>query len=126
MSVNQTNAEKAVAAWGDGMPDWVGVLARECDRLGQGKVASALGKSGGYVSRVVRCCYAGDYTEAEQLVRATFSAERVICPRYGSMALKTCITNRRRVKPVNWLHVEFARACPTCPNNTDRTPEEDA
>ncbi|GAN14137.1 hypothetical protein I6G65_15995 [Sphingomonas paucimobilis] len=119
------NRTKAVAAWGADAPAWVLVLADACDRTSQRGVADQLGKSSGYISRLINHSYAGSYPEAEQLVRATLADEDVVCPAYGQMPLKTCIRNRRREKPVNWLHVQFARVCPTCPNNTDRPHEQE-
>lgn len=115
-----TNVERAIAAWGASPPDWVGLLARSCDATNQRVVAARLGKSSGYVSRVLNNRYPGDLVEAERQVRAALGAERVTCPAFGDMALATCITNRRRVRPANWAHVQLARTCPDCPNNTDR------
>ena len=122
MPVNQlTNLERATAAWGLSPPDWIALLARSCDATNQRLVADRLAKSSGYVSRVLSRTYAGDYAEAERQVRATFGAERVLCPVFGDMGLRTCITNRRRTRPANWAHVQLARTCPDCPNNTDAT-----
>ncbi len=118
------NRLKAVAAWGDDCPPWVLMLADACDRTNQRIVADKLAKSGGYVSRLVNRSYAGSYPEAEQLVRATYADEGVVCPVFGQMPLKTCIRHRRRDRPANWAQVQLASACPTCPNNTDRTEEE--
>ncbi|WP_343526928.1 hypothetical protein [Sphingomonas sp.] len=114
-----------MAAWGVDAPAWVLVLADACDRTTQRMVAEQLGKSGGYVSRLINCSYAGSYPEAEQLVRATLTEEEVVCPLYGQMPLKTCIRNRRRERSENWLHAQFARTCPECPNNTDRPHEQE-
>jgi hypothetical protein len=129
MSVNHarpakgvTNRARAEEAWGLNMPRWVATLADASDRLSQRGVAAAIGKSAGYVSRLVNRSYAGDYGEAERLVMAAFSDERVHCPAMAtSMSLKTCMANRRRkALPQNWAHHAFARACPTCPNNSDQ------
>lgn len=120
MPVNQTNLERVELAWGPAAPEWVQLLARTCDATNQRVAADRLGKSSGYVSRVLNNRYAGDLAEAERQVRAAFSAERVACPVFGDMPLKTCITNRRRTRPANWAQVQLARACPDCPFNTDR------
>lgn len=127
MSVNvnrPSNLETAQRAWDGALPDWVATLATACDRTSQKEVAQRLAKSGGYVSRIINRVYAGSYDEAERQVRAVLGAERVTCPRWGaSIALKTCIGNRRRTAIRSWDHREWARLCPACPNNTDR--EED-
>lgn len=117
------NLAKAIAAWGDPLPEWVRMLAAACDRANQRDAGDRIGQSAGTVSRVLRRCYAGDYAEIERKVRAAFSAERVPCPVTGAqIQLKTCMRNRRRYRqgpPREWLHREYDRACPTCPNNTD-------
>lgn len=120
-----TNRERAAAAWAPEVPAWIGLLAGAADATSQRAVADRLGKSAGYVSRVINRAYAGDYAEAERQVRATFGAEEVTCPLPfgGAIPLRTCIRNRRRRTPANWMHLEHARACPGCPNNTDH--EED-
>lgn len=115
-----TNHQRAVAAWCGQLPEWVKLLALHADRTSQRAVADRLGKSGGYVSRLINHSYAGSYAEAERQVRATFGDERVDCPVFGAIALKTCIRSRRRKGPViNFVHRQFAAACPGCPNNTD-------
>lgn len=119
-----TNRDKALAAWAPETPAWVLLLADACDRTNQRSVADTLGKSGGYVSRLVNRSYAGSYPEAEQLVRARLGAEEVMCPLFGRMPLKTCIRNRRRERPANWAQVRFSQTCPDCPNNTDRNEED--
>lgn len=120
MPVNPTNLDRAQAAWGIAPPEWVALLARSCDATNQRVVADQLGVSSGYISRVLNNRYPGDLVEAERQVRATFGAERVACPLFGDMALKTCLKNRRRSAPANWAQVQLARACPDCPLNTDR------
>ena len=120
MSLNQTNLDRAEAGWGLPLPGWVKLLADACDRSSQAVVAGKLGASSGYVSRVLNNRYPGDLAEAERQVRAAFGAERVTCPVFGDMSLRTCIKNRRRAAPANWAQVQLARACPNCPNNTDQ------
>ena len=124
MSINLTNRDKALAAWGAEAPAWVLLLADECDRSGQRIAGNRIGYNSAVVSRIVNAKYPGDLAEVETLVRAALGAEQVMCPVFGVTPLKRCITNRRRTRPANWAQVQLARACPDCPNNTDR-PEED-
>lgn len=125
-AAGDSNLGKARLAWGAAMPAWVKLLAEACDRTSQREVAARLGKSGPYVSRILRNAYPGDMAEAERLVRAAYGAERVMCPLFGSMALKTCMRNRRRPHPARHeVHHAFDRTCPRCPNNTDKPHEED-
>lgn len=127
MSLNvNANLAKAEAAWGLPLPGYIKLLADACDRTNQRAVADRLGMSGGYVSRVLNQRYAGSYEEAEKLIRATFGDERVNCPAFGQMSLKTCIRNRRRKHgSQNFMHLRFDATCPTCPNNTDRPHDEE-
>lgn len=118
-----TNLMRAQAAWGAEMPAWVRLLASACDTSSQRKVADEMGKSSGYISRIVNRNYAGSYEEAELLVRSRYSGEGVICPLWGEIPLASCIRNRRRDGPPrNQQHLAHAATCPTCPNNTDRGP----
>jgi hypothetical protein len=122
MFVNHgTNLAKAIAAWGGDLPDWVRLLASACDTANQRSVAERLGKSPGYVSRLINQSYAGSYSEAETLVRAAFGGEGVVCPAFGdTIPLASCLRSRRRRDlPTTAIRRLYARLCPTCPNNTD-------
>ncbi|HEX8224489.1 MAG TPA: hypothetical protein VF605_11795 [Allosphingosinicella sp.] len=117
-----TNLERARLAWGgEAMPSWVRLLASACDATNQRQVGDALGKSSGYISRVLSRKYEGNYDEAETIVRAAYGNEDVVCPIWGAIPLASCVRNRRRKDPPqNQSHRLHAAACPTCPNNTDR------
>lgn len=116
-----SNVDRARTSWGADMPAWVGLLASACDAANQRSVADRLGRSGGYVSRVLNRSYAGSYDEAETIVRAAFGNEDVVCPIWGAIPLASCLRNRRRRGvPQNQAQLLFARTCPTCPMNTDR------
>lgn len=120
------NLDRAIVAWGVDMPSWVKLLANACDRTNQKAVAERIGKSGGYISRILNRNYAGSYTEAETIVRAVFSDDEVACPLWGLIPLATCIrARRRREPPRNGMHHAHARTCPTCINNTDRPASEE-
>lgn len=115
------NLVKAVEAWGDDCPEWIRTLANAADRSGQRTVAEKIGRSAGYVSRILSRTYPGRYDEAETLVRAAFGAEHVRCPAIGDdIPLAGCVRNRRREGPArNQLQQLFQRNCPRCPVNTD-------
>lgn len=124
MSVNLNNSDRAISAWGVDMPSWVRLLAAACDQTNQRAVGDQLGKSSGYVSRLINRNYAGSYVEAETIVRARFGSEYVDCPVMGEIPLRGCVRNRRREGPArNHLHQLWAKHCPNCVFNTDR--EED-
>lgn len=116
----QQNIARAIAAWGEAMPDWVRLLAAACDKSSQRLVADRLGKSHGYVSRILNRKYAGSYDEAGTIVRVAYGSDQVECPVMGEMPLASCVRNRRRKGlPTNRLQHLWARHCPVCPLNTD-------
>ena len=116
-----TNVARAALAWGTDMPPWVRLLASACDATNQRRVGDRLGRSAGYVSRVLSRNYAGSYEEAETLTRAAFGNEDVVCPIWGSIPLASCVRARRHEGPPrNIAHHLHAATCPTCPNNSDR------
>lgn len=120
LNVNVTNLDRAVAAWGEERPAWVRLLASACDTDNQRVVGDRLGKSSGYISRLINHSYAGSYAEAERLVRATYGEEDVHCPLFGPIPLASCLRNRRRKGPPrHQAHHQYAATCPSCPNNTD-------
>ena len=120
LNASSTNAERASAAWGSDMPVWVRLLATACDADNQRVVGERLGKSSGYISRVLSRTYAGSYEEAERLVRATYGGEDVDCPLFGPIPLASCLRARRRKGPArNHLQKQYAATCPTCSNNND-------
>lgn len=119
------NLSKARTAWGAELPDWVAALATACDRSNQRAVGDQLGRSSGYVSRIINHNYAGSYEEAEQLVRSRLNGERIRCPVWDSEILLSACRRYRRYRGIahNQMLRTYAAACPTCPNNTDA--EED-
>jgi hypothetical protein len=121
-----TNVMRAQAAWGADMPPWVRLLASACDTKSQRLVGDFLGKSSGYISRIINRNYAGSYEEAEIIVRTRLGDDGVVCPLWGSIPLSSCVRARRRKGPPrNQAHHVHAATCPTCPNNTDRQLAED-
>lgn len=120
LNASSTNAERAMAAWGDAMPAWVRLLATTCDTANQREAADRLNLSSGTISKVLNRKYPGNYEEMERKVRATFGGEDVQCPLFGPIPLASCMRARRRKGPPrNQLHHQYAATCPACPNNSD-------
>lgn len=116
MSVNQDRCREA---WGAEKPRWITLLAAACDATSQRIVADKLGRSSGYVNRLLYRTYAGSYEEAETLVLAAYAGDRVHCPAWNeTIPLASCVAARRR--PHHGVHQVYARHCPTCPSNFDR------
>ena len=117
----ETNVMRAEAAWGTDMPGWVQLLAQAADRLGQKAAGELIGRSGGYVSRVLRNDYPGDMAEAERIVLAKLSHTDVQCPEFGLIPQSSCFRNRRQAGDRStFLRRRFADACPQCRLNPDR------
>jgi hypothetical protein len=117
-----TNLQRAIEAWGAELPEWVRVLATACDASNQRGVGTLLGKSSGYISRIINNQYRGDLAEAERLVRARLCHEDVHCPIWNSpIPLSSCMRHRRRGRdvPSNTIQQSYLRVCPRCPNNAD-------
>lgn len=113
------NVERARAAWPD-TPHWVLLLAAASDATSQREAGRRIGRSSGYVSRVLSNTYGGSLAEAEMLVRSAWGAEIVACPLWGDIPLSSCMAHRRRKAPARTsVHHLYRNACPTCPNNTD-------
>jgi hypothetical protein len=116
-----TNLDRARQAWGEDMPPWVRLLGSACDSANQRQVGQRLGRSSGWVSRVLNATYGGSYEEAETLILAAYGNEGVVCPVFGAIPLSSCVRARRRkAPPQNQSHRWLAAACPICPNNSDR------
>lgn len=119
--------EKARAAWGPEIPDWVEALAAECAASSQNKVAQALGRSATLVSNVLAKKYPGDLAAVEDLFNGAFLNARVGCPALGLIPTNECRHWRekaRRFVNINALRVRMYRACVNCPRNRKETPNE--
>jgi len=110
----------ARSAWGDAMPDWVAILARECAARSQVHVANAIGRSPALVSQVLRRKYPGDVDAVEEAVRGAFMGAQVSCPAKGLIATHECQEwqrKSRRFVNINPGRVQMYRACNQCPRN---------
>lgn len=127
---SQRNRLAAQASWGDGMPDWIGVLADECDRLGLRDIARRIGLGKSTINEVIRHKYKGRVANVEAAVRGAFMGSTVECPVLDEIAVDLCIELQRRpFSTANPTRVALHRACPTCPHNrsqrsTSSKPEE--
>ena len=114
------NIDKARAAWPT-VPDWVAVLAEECDRSSQGRVGHAIGYSGAAVSQVIGNKYTGAIANVEVAVRGAFMGQAVTCPVLGELSLNKCLTHQRaKLITTNPQRIRLYKACRRCSNR--RTP----
>ena len=117
------SVENMRAAWGEDAPDWVLILAQECDRTSQNAVAKAIGYSPAAISNVLKKRYgigghSGDLAAVEQAVRGAFMNAVLECPELGEMPTHTCLDWQKKARAfanVNPLRVRMYRACRKCP-----------
>ncbi|MCB1395939.1 MAG: hypothetical protein KDJ98_08195 [Rhodobacteraceae bacterium] len=113
--------EKATAAWGTPLPDWIAALATACDQTSQARAATKIGRSGALVSGVLAKTYRGDMGAVEELVRGHLLSETVNCPALGVLPLHECrgwMAKARAFQNTNSLRVRMYRACHRCPRFT--------
>jgi hypothetical protein len=124
VSAGPSPLERARAAWGGALPDWVERLALECAQTSQARVAARLNRSASLVSTVLANRYAGSLEAVEEVVRGVLMAQTVSCPALGTIPSSTCQDWRRashRLAGHNAQRVMMFRACNRCPLNTRPT-----
>jgi len=111
--------DRAIAAWGESLPDWLEALARACDRQSQNTVAKKIGYSGALVSQVLNAKYGGGLTAVEQAVRGAFMSATVDCPIVGELAADVCNSHQRSPwAPHNPTRIAFFKGCRNgCPHS---------
>ena len=116
-----TPLDTARAAWGEDIPDWVVVLAEQCGRTSQNRVARELNRSASLVSGVLRCKYTGSLEAVEDVVRGVFMARSATCPALGEISTAACRDWMRKAHSFsneNSERVRMYRACRSCPRFT--------
>lgn len=104
--------------WGDSAPEWVIVLAEDCDRRSQKQVAQAIGYSAAVVNTVLSRTYKGDWGAVEQAVSGALLHVVVQCPVAGELAAHQCLEYQRQpFRATNAQRVRLYKACQVCPNN---------
>lgn len=112
-----TPLENARVCWGEGLPDWVKLLANECGKSSQSQVAKRLNRSAALVSAVLRNRYTGDMAAVEEVVRGVFERATVDCPAKGTMPANICRDwqlKGRAYSNENSERVRMYRACHRC------------
>ncbi|WP_137136647.1 transcriptional regulator [Rhizobium sp. FKY42] len=111
--------EKANAAWGNSLPDWVVVLAETCRHNSQSAVAKRIDYSPAVVSSVLSNSYKGDISRVEQMVRGALMSETVICPALGDIARNVCLDWQSKPYAATSSHrAAMFHACrANCPNS---------
>lgn len=120
---------RVLRAWGANPPDWIGVLAQECDRQTQSQVGRELGTSGSAVNQVLARSYQGRMDRFEAKVRGRYMKATVACPVLGEISTNDCLANQaqaKRFKATNPLRRALFSACKTCPNREKAKEDADA
>ncbi len=104
--------DKARAAWGEAMPDWIAALARAADGKSVRGTAASLGVSPALVSLALRNKYPRPLGTLRARVEAVMSHEIIPCPIMGMITRGDC-AHWQNLPYVgsNTLRVAVYRAC---------------
>lgn len=107
--------------WGANPPEWVLMLAEECDRTSQGKAAARLGvKSPAIVNQALQNKYTGRMDRLEERVRGELMNKVLACPVLGEISARRCLDEQARpFTSSNALRLRVKRACAVCPNRRE-------
>lgn len=114
------NAVMVRRKWGANPPEWIVVLAEECDRTGQTKAAKRLGTSSAVVNQALQNKYPGRMDTLEQRVRGELMNKVLACPVLGEISARRCLDEQARpFLSSNALRLRLTRACAICPNRRE-------
>lgn len=100
----------ALAGWGEGMPEWIRVLAEACDMSSMRKVAASLRVSPALVSLAIRNVHHARLDFIQARVESVLGG--VECPVLGSISAERCLhIQAQPFSSVNPLVVRLFRAC---------------
>ena len=109
---------RATHAWGDVVPDWVLILAEECDRSSQKSVASFFGFFCAVVNQVLSGRNSSDMGAVEQAVKGALMHATVACPVAGELEMHICLEYQRLpFAATNPQRVALFKACRGCQHN---------
>jgi hypothetical protein len=115
-------ADKADAAWGNLMPDWIAELAGLADAEGLRGAGDRIGYSTSAVSTIISGKYQGDVERVEQMVRGALMALNVQCPVLGEIGRDRCLTEQKEPFRATSRHrAQLFHACKTCPNRRNQS-----
>jgi DNA-binding transcriptional regulator YdaS (Cro superfamily) len=112
--------EIARAAWEPfgGCPDWITIMAEECDRTSQRAVAGRIGYSAGAVNQVLSAKYKAPTDKIEQAVRGAYLCAVVACPVLGELAADQCLEHQKHPWSSSPLRLRLYKACRAgCPHS---------
>lgn len=114
------NAVMVKRKWGANPPDWVLILAEECDRTSQGKASARIGVSSAMVNQALQNTYIGRLDILEERVRGELMNKVIACPVLGEISARRCLDEQARpFVASNALRLRLSRACAMCPNRRE-------
>ena len=109
---NGISACNARENWNDELPDWVLVLAEQCDRASQQKVADTIGYSSSVINQVLKNRYNGNMKAVQAAVSGAYLNVNVVCPVLGEIGLHRCLQHQRaKFQATNSTRVRLYKAC---------------
>lgn len=116
--IRESSLDKAIAAWGENMPDTVAALAAACDQSSQNQVAKKIGRSPAAISQVISNQYKGDMMAVLSDARAFLNDVKVLCPVLGNISKLDCKTNSNKdLSTASPLDVRLWKTCRNCKYN---------
>ncbi|WP_246248945.1 transcriptional regulator [Chelativorans alearense] len=115
----KTMSEKALEAWGAGLPDWVAELAALADREGLRGAEKRVNYSASAISTVINNRYRGDMGRVEESVRGALMGRVVPCPVLGEIGRDQCLVwQKKPFAATSSIRVAVYRACRAgCPHS---------
>lgn len=106
------NLDTAIASWGAELPQWIRMLASECDCSSQRAVAAQLRYSPGTVNQVLQRKYPAHLSAVEAAFNGAFLNRQVACPVLGQIQQQVCMEHQRQPFALgNPSRVRLYRAC---------------
>lgn len=120
-------ASKALLAWGDPLPDWIGELAKLADAEGLAGAASRIGYSRSAISNVLAGKYPGDLGRIKEMVRGALMSATVTCPVLGEIGRDRCLIEQREpFRATSAFRAQLYHACRGgCPHSSLTSPKQE-
>lgn len=117
-----SSLDTAKHCWGDALPDWVEILAKEADKTSQAKVAKKIEYSPAAVNLVLKNTYKGLLSNVEKKVRTHLMDSEHQCPVLGTILIRDCLTyqSQQFTSSMTPDKLRLYRACQNCKHNTNK------
>ena len=107
--------DRATAAYGVNMPDWIRVLAERTDELGPQEAARQCHFSPTAIYNSLRDKYPGSMVIVERKVRGAFMGAEVYCPELEAITATDCLGwQDKKLNSSSPQSVRMNKACRVC------------